>query len=160
MSSKLNIIGVVENVIGPSQTRPGGDWRLNVELVEFAPDEPAGGDQLAEPSADDAAKDFPRGNRAACRLWIPSRNRTEIEGQLLPVVFPGDVLVTTLVITKSVTDDYRVMDVGARIRKRHNIVFPAQHFQNVSLANAKPKGMIDFPGSVFESVCQKRLHFF
>ena len=153
MPNKFNILGVVENVVGPSQTRPGGDWRLNVELVEFTPDEPSGGEQLDEPSTDDAAQDFPPGKRGACRLWIPSRNNTGIVEKLLPVVFPGDVLVASLVNMKSNADDYLVIEVGARIRKRHNLVFPAHHFRNAALAHAKPKDFIDFPGSVFESVC-------
>merc|ERR1712227_697221 len=55
----------------------------------------------------------------------------KIDRKLLPIVQPGDlVVIKSANICYGTQDDFKIMDVGARVRKRKMIVYPAEIFEN------------------------------
>ena len=79
--NRCDIIGIVENVVGPAQRAKGADWRLNIELIN-----------LRDPEGNDDPN-LPAGDRGAYRCWIrPGKNGCGIDRSLLPIVQPGDVI--------------------------------------------------------------------
>ena len=78
----------------------------------------------------DDPEDLPPGDRSAFRIWIHATNKSKfdlIDKSLLPKIVPGDVLLATNLNVCDFQADYRVFDVGARVRKRINLTFPAEY---------------------------------
>ena len=72
--------------------------------------------QYRERRGDDP-EDLPPGDRGACRFWI-----RQIEGKIdtsyLPKVIPGDVILAVNMKVCNYGNEFRTLDIGARIRNR------------------------------------------
>ena len=121
---KCDVIAIVENIVGPAQAKPGADWRLNIELINL------------RNRTEDDDPNLPAGDRGAFRSWIkPGPTKSlgfqKIDRKLLPIVQPGDlVVIKSAMVCYGTQEDFKIMDVGSRIRKRTMIVYPAEIFEN------------------------------
>ena len=85
---------------------------------------------------EDDDPNLPAGDRGAFRSWIkPGPTKSlgfqTIDRKLLPIVQPGDlVVIKSAMVCYGTQEDFKILDVGSRIRKRTMIVYPAEIFEN------------------------------